>query len=296
MKRNKVEALLHHLNSQHKSIVFTLEMEVDGKLPFMDVTTNRTGNDLRINIYRKPTHTGRYLNFASNHPSSAKRSVVRSLLNRTKYIRPAEDLTKTAEVQKITEDLEANGYAQSFIKRVTSTRSARKTEADLGHISAPTTASIPYVQGVSEAISRILTPFNIRTVMKPTTLKWSLMKRAKDTLPAEETPGAIYALGCAECPRVYIGETARTAKQRTREHKCHANTGHTELSAVARHVHEEAHRIHWKATVIARETDTTKRKIKEALAIRRLEKNSGEDKIMNQDRGLGISKIWLDLA
>ena len=97
-------------------------------------------------------------------------------------------------------------------------------------------------------------------------------------------------------PRVYIRETARTAKQRTREHKCHANTGHTELSAVARQAHEEAHRIHWKATVIARETDTLKRKIKEALAIRRLEKNSGEDKIMNQDRFLGISKIWLDLA
>ena len=64
--------------------------------------------------------------------------------------------------------------------------------------------------------------------MKPTTLKWSLMARAKDNLPAEDTPVAIYALGCTDCPKVYIGETGRTAKQRAREHKCHTRTGHTE--------------------------------------------------------------------
>ena len=93
-------------------------------------------------------------------------------MNRTKYIRPAEDHTKAAEEEKITEDLEANGYTQSFIKRVASNRSARKTEADLGHTSAHTTASIPYVPGVSEAISRILTRFNIKTAMKPTTLSY----------------------------------------------------------------------------------------------------------------------------
>ena len=45
-----------------------------------------------------------------------------------------------------------------------------------------------------------------------------------------------------------------------------------------------------------KETDNTKRKIKEALAIRRVEKDRGKGKIMNQDSGLELSRIWLDLA
>ena len=105
-----------------------------------------------------------------------------------------------------------------------------------------------------------------------------------------------YALGCTDCPRVYIGETGRTAKQRTREHKCHTRTGHTELSAVARHAHTEGHNIHWKPQVIASENNTTKRKIKEALAINKLEKGRGNGKVMNQDKGTELSRIWLNIV
>ena len=113
------------------------------------------------------------------------------------------------------------------------------------------------------------------------------MARAKDNLPAEDTPGAIYALGCTDCPTVYIG---KTAKQRAREHKCHTRTGHTELSAVARHAHTEGHNVHWKPRVIARENNTTKRKIKEALAINKLEKERRNDKVMNQDKGTELAE------
>ena len=81
--------------------------------------------------------------------------------------------------------------------------------------------------------------------------------------------------------------------------KCHitdTRTGHTELSAVARHAHTEGHNIHWKPRVIASENKTTNRKIKEALAINKLEKERGSDKVMNQDKGTELSKIWLNLV
>ena len=56
------------------------------------------------------------------------------------------------------------------------------------------------------------------------------MKGAKDMISADREPGVVYALGCMECPRVYIGETARTAKQRVKEHNMHTRTGYTDLS------------------------------------------------------------------
>ena len=70
MKAEKVDALLAHLNARHPSIQFTIEREKDGKLPFMDVSVRRTPEGkLRFDVYRKPTHTGRYL---STHPTTQK--------------------------------------------------------------------------------------------------------------------------------------------------------------------------------------------------------------------------------
>ena len=68
------------------------------------------------------------------------------------------------------------------------------------------------------------------------------------------------------------------------------------MSAIAKHTHEESHTMHWSARILAHESDKTKRKVKEALVIRTTKKKGGADKLMNQDNGLDVSKIWLDLV
>ena len=52
------------------------------------------------------------------------------------------------------------------------------------------------------------------------------------------------------------------------------------------------HNVHWETRVITKENDTCKRKVKEALTIHKL----GNQKVMNQDCGFEISKIWLEAA
>ena len=86
------------------------------------------------------------------------------------------------------------------------------------------------------------------------------MERAKDTLPADSQPGVVYAIGCAYCKEIYVKETARTVKERLKEHKCHTRMGQSELSAIAHHVQETQHQIHWKTRIIAKERNTTARK------------------------------------
>ena len=80
-----MEKLLAHMNHRHPFIAFTIQEE-NGKLPLLDVHINRVEGSLRMRVYRKPTHTGRYLAFPSNHPEKAKRSVVQSLFRRMDYI------------------------------------------------------------------------------------------------------------------------------------------------------------------------------------------------------------------
>ena len=58
LKKGMAEALLGHLNSVRPSIKFTVEIEKEGTLPFLDTLLRRKGDGtLDITVYRKPpTH------------------------------------------------------------------------------------------------------------------------------------------------------------------------------------------------------------------------------------------------
>ena len=81
-------------------------------------------------------------------------------------------------------------------------------------------------------------------------------------------------------------------KQRAKEHNMHVWPGKTDLSAVATHAETE-HTMHWQPMVFAEERHSMKRKIREALTVHKLDRNG---KAMNQDAGLHLSKLWLDLV
>jgi len=53
--------------NQHISI--TIEEENNNQIAFLDALITRKDNALIIEVYRKPTHTDRYLDFFSHHDS-----------------------------------------------------------------------------------------------------------------------------------------------------------------------------------------------------------------------------------
>ena len=78
-----VNEFTEHLNRIDEKIKFTTELEMEGKLPFLDsCTTLNDDGSLDFTVYRKPTPTDQYLNFDSYHQLQHKRSVVRTLINR----------------------------------------------------------------------------------------------------------------------------------------------------------------------------------------------------------------------
>ena len=80
---NEAERLSSHLNSVEPSIQFTLEREKDRNLSFLDldVSIGVQGN-LETSVYRKPTHTDKYLTFDSHQPIFHKKSAAKTLLRR----------------------------------------------------------------------------------------------------------------------------------------------------------------------------------------------------------------------
>ena len=70
-----------------------------------------------------------------------------------------------------------------------------------------TTVTLPYVQGVTEAIRRLLLGLDIRVRFYPhSTLRLSLV-RPKDPVPPDNRKGVVYRVPCMCCSQSYIGQT-----------------------------------------------------------------------------------------
>ena len=69
LKKDQMDEFHQHLNSINPYIQFALELEdtQEKGLPFLDTIITRRGTQLEVNVYRKPTHTDRYLDFNSHH-------------------------------------------------------------------------------------------------------------------------------------------------------------------------------------------------------------------------------------
>jgi len=84
VKKGSVETKFLNELDNSNNIKFTYKVEQGGQLPFLDLLLNRTENGgLKLQIYRKPTHTDQYLYFSSHRPTEHKLSVVRTLLERS---------------------------------------------------------------------------------------------------------------------------------------------------------------------------------------------------------------------
>ena len=101
--RNRV-ICFGHLNSVDPSIQFTVERGKDRRLSFLD-----------LNVYRKPTHTDKYLAFDSHHPICHKKSVTKTLFMRAECL-PSSSDSKAFERKYVIDVLKENNYLKIFFK------------------------------------------------------------------------------------------------------------------------------------------------------------------------------------
>ncbi|XP_054748732.2 uncharacterized protein LOC129254302 [Lytechinus pictus] len=101
--------LIQHLNSQHEHIKFTMEIENEGSIPFLDTKITRTAQgSLSYQVYRKPTHTDRYLNYCSFHHPSVLRSINKTLVERAHEV--SDQIHPRGELENIKRVLKCNNY------------------------------------------------------------------------------------------------------------------------------------------------------------------------------------------
>ena len=263
--KQRVQHLLQHLNGIEETIQFTVELESNDCLPFLDVLLHRRPDgSISTSVYRKATHTDKYLDFSSHHPLSHKIAVVRTLCSRAEtHSSLASSLLH--EANHVSSALRLNGYPPAFVSR-------HSSRLRLQNPLSPTwksTVVLPYVRGLSEALRRILVDMEIRVSFKPFLTIRHIVSSPKDQTPDLQKSGVVYKIPCAACPAAYIGQTGRRLCQRLGEHKRSVKDADFNSSALAEHAWTEGHPVDWQSvSILSSCPDYHYRLVKEAILIR----------------------------
>ena len=70
------DEILRRLNNVNNRIQFTVENELEKKLPFLDTLIRRRDDGIRFSVYRKPTNRDDYIHYLSAHSERTKSGVV----------------------------------------------------------------------------------------------------------------------------------------------------------------------------------------------------------------------------
>ena len=134
-----------------------MENEKDNCISFLDISITRdhTGT-LDTNIYRKPTHSERYLNFKSEHPLEHKSAVVNALTHRANSL-IRDEKKKRVELKHTENVLTLNGYPNWLLNRKFKIKSDPPfaTPATRNAVETRGIAILPYIPKLSEKLKLI---------------------------------------------------------------------------------------------------------------------------------------------
>jgi hypothetical protein len=164
IKKDLVDNVVEVFNSLHDRLKFTLEVSDNNSINFLDVSIIIDNNRITFDLYHKPTYSGRYLNFYSNHPPIHKKGVIYGLTDRIVSLSHPKYFQKNFE--KMIQILLDN-YPLDFIFSSINNRLKKlfnkfdKTEDDSNN-NKNSFFTIPYMEEVSNGFTQITKDMNLK--------------------------------------------------------------------------------------------------------------------------------------
>ena len=98
------------------------------------------------------------------------------------------------------ETLHQNGYPECFLSPPCSPSRKGREEKD----GPRSSVSIPYIQGVSEAVTTILSDINVQVHMKPFRTLRRILCHLKDRISDDDKSSVVYKINCCDCDASYL--------------------------------------------------------------------------------------------
>lgn len=247
IKERYVHAFMVLLNSLQNSIKFTFEKESERRLPFLDILISRKEDgNIVFSIYRKPTHTDRYITMDSHHSGEHKQSAFHSMVHRLLNIPMEEDDFKK-EKQYIYNVANINGFDKQFINKIINKQKNKINLSQITKLESTTNPtikyiSVPFCPRITNSLRNVLKKHDIRLVTKSMSTLRNILCNYKDKVPQLHQAG-IYVERCLDCQEIYIGQTRRKLEERHNEHIRAIKYNFTNKSAVAEHMLQQKHNL-----------------------------------------------------
>ncbi|XP_046435222.1 uncharacterized protein LOC124187022 [Neodiprion fabricii] len=271
--KDKVDIILDVFNSVDKDIQFTLEVENNGKLPFLDILIERSEDgDLITSWFKKPYSSGRILNFNSNHPLSQKLGVAKGFLNRAMRL---SHVNKTKEsIRMVRKLLSSNNYPNKVISKCEKIVSERiKNNIRSNNVNKNWSFSrFPYIKGLSPRLGSLFRHTNCKLVFYNVFKVKDLFSRPKDKVKKEDRSGLVYRIPCS-CGKWYVGQTRQKLKARVRQHKLDCRpkkfTKNNKTALAEHHFVEDGHNFQFDdVEILDLEKNYIKRNLSEMIFIK----------------------------
>lgn len=111
-----MNTILETLNKYHNKLQFTIEIEENACIPFLDVCIHREKNSLLFDWYSKPTSSGRLINYYSSQPNKYKINTAKNLIH--KILTLSHQRFHDANIDKIRKILKSNNYPDYLIREL----------------------------------------------------------------------------------------------------------------------------------------------------------------------------------
>lgn len=272
--KSRIPDVLNAFNNYHQRLRFTYETEVNNSINFLDMNIIRCNGTLITNWYRKPTFSGRYLNFHSNHPLIYKINTIRSLVDHAILL--SDERFHTDNIKIVKDILVNNGFPASLArqhinKRIQIIKHRNNSQhTDNSGFDITMCVKIPFIKNVSENVNRTLGKVGLNVVYTIPKKLNRLIKKGKDNIDKMHKTDLVYMINCNDCDAKYIGQTKRQLKTRIKEHSSNIKKHISNYNVISKHRCEFNHEFDWSGTkVLHCEKQRRKREIAEMFLIKK---------------------------
>ena len=231
IESRKKNAKLTEINNLNEHLKFTMETELNGKLPVLDLTLINDDGVLSSTWYSKPSDTGLVMNYHALAPRRYKKSVVAGFVYRIHRCCSNWKLFHES-LEKAKAILERNQYPPTFYEpiikealtkimteKITPSQNPTEEGNEQPEVTSKHMIFIQYRGKCTEDYARAL-----HRLKAPCTIVMTLRK-LKTVLPSLKPPVdkkvrscIVYKFNCPRCGACYVGATTRHMCVRLGEH------------------------------------------------------------------------------
>lgn len=266
----QIEQYLSFLNNIHQNMKFTVEIESNSSLNFLDLTIKRQNNQFSFNIYRKNTFTDAVIPYDSFSPTNHKLAAFHSMVHRAFEI-PLSQENFSLEINTIKQIALNNKFPIEVINRIISKHKVKQSNNLLYPYTEKSKnkyISLSYIGDLSTKIQNYFSKFNLKTAFSGRPNLGRILYNTKQKSDKLKNSG-VYRIECGDCNAAYVGQTGRSFEMRLKEH-----ISSDKKSSVYEHIHNHNHKVDIDNLKILHKCNKNKKlNLLECLEINKLHKN-----------------------